>query len=115
MRITQRQAKALEGSVEKWWKIVKGTGVDAGVNNCPLCQLYYHHSSGLYYNTCKGCPVRNDTQYADCRGTPYYRWKDLFGLWVNKKARTKKQKAAAQAMLSYLEDLLARCTVRKGK
>jgi hypothetical protein len=32
--------KALDGSIEKWRKIVAGTGTDEGPDNCPLCQRY---------------------------------------------------------------------------
>jgi len=94
MRITQRQAKALEGSVRKWRKIVKGTGVDMGIDNCPLCKLYYKPDCTIWSQRCKGCPIFIDTSMPACYKTPM---------------------DDAQAMLSYLEDLLARCTLRKGK
>ena len=108
MRITQRQHKALEGSVRKWRKIVKGTGEDDGVGNCPLCKLYYDFSIQIT-SECKGCPIRNDTGIPGCNGTPYGDYT------IAEYESIEAAVPFAQAMLSYLEDLLARCTVRKGK
>ena len=42
--------EALLGSIEKWRRIVAGTGEDLGWKNCPLCTMYYHGG-------CEGCPV----------------------------------------------------------
>jgi len=41
--------KALKGSIKKWEKIIAGTGVDKGGDNCPLCKA-------CGWN-CRDCPV----------------------------------------------------------
>ena len=33
--------EALLGSIEKWERIVAGTGEDRGTLNCPLCTKFY--------------------------------------------------------------------------
>lgn len=60
--------KALQGSIQKWQNIVDGTGVDAGIENCPLCEIFN------LPNGCRGCPVREkvDTDY--CGNTPFFNW-----------------------------------------
>ena len=62
---SKRKLKALEGSIEKWEKIVDGTGIDARDNNCPLCKLY---------RRCKSCPVVDTINYSGCHGTPWIEW-----------------------------------------
>lgn len=63
-RFSMRALRALDGSIRKWEKIVKGTGVDLGVGNCPCCQLYWA-------NDCKNCPIAIFTGKHMCFGTPY--------------------------------------------
>jgi len=58
--------KALKGSIKKWQKIVDGTGTDKGVDNCPLCELFWYSP-----NFCDGCPVAERTGRPECEGTPY--------------------------------------------
>ncbi len=41
---------ALRGSIEKWEKIVGGSGVDGGIENCPLCKEFYINP----FNQCTG-------------------------------------------------------------
>lgn len=60
--------KALEGSIAKWERIVNGTGVDKGHENCPLCREFYGHG-------CRGCPVQEHTGRMECGGTPYVAWR----------------------------------------
>lgn len=57
--------EALEGSIKKWEAIVDGSGIDAGPQNCPLCQMFW--AGG-----CRGCPVFDVTDEKDCYGTPYW-------------------------------------------
>ena len=58
---------ALEEAIKKWEKIYAGVGVDEGVDNCPLCELFY----GVY--DCTGCPVDYVTNKGCIRG-PYSDW-----------------------------------------
>ncbi len=62
--------EALEGSIEKWEKIVRGEGKDEGGGNCPLCVV--HVSSGS--DICPYCPVRIKSGRRKCRDTPYEEW-----------------------------------------
>lgn len=56
---------ALRLSIGKWVGIVKGEVEDDGIHNCALCCAFYNWSK------CDGCPVRKETGYDGCRGTPY--------------------------------------------
>ena len=62
---SKRKLKALQGSIEKWEKIVDGTGLDFSSENCPLCQIYYY---------CRSCPIEQTTGKRECGGTPWYDW-----------------------------------------
>lgn len=57
--------RALDGSIDKWKKIVAGTGGDNGARNCPLC---------LKFRDCLGCPVAARTGVALCADTPFSEW-----------------------------------------
>lgn len=59
---------ALKGSIDKWQKIVDGTGVDDGALNCPLCRLFD--------DTCEKCPVAIKSGKSNCDNTPYPKWRD---------------------------------------
>lgn len=61
--------KALRGSINKWIKIVRGTGVDYGEANCPLCKMF-----NTFGNDCVGCPVFQKTKKPYCMGTPFAGW-----------------------------------------
>ncbi|KKM79723.1 hypothetical protein LCGC14_1347100 [marine sediment metagenome] len=91
--LSARQAKALKGSILKWQKIVNGTGTDKGAENCPLCNIYY------FDKYCVGCPVMAVTGKHSCNNTP-------FRLQI--KARNKH-------MLTFLQSILEKAYVRKGK
>ena len=64
--MNQKTIKALKGSIVKWEKIVDGTGIDEGGDNCPLCILVDFE--------CNFCPVFNKTGKIVCNGTPYVKW-----------------------------------------
>lgn len=53
---------ALEGSIEKWEKIINKEGVD--YNNCPLCE-----------EDCNSCVVHKVVGQRGCNNTPYEAWK----------------------------------------
>lgn len=50
MATYEETKEALEGAIKKWEKIYAGVGVDEGVDNCPLCELFDD-------DDCTGCPV----------------------------------------------------------
>ena len=100
--MNKKTRAALKGSIQKWTKIVKGTGVDNGTANCPLCQLFYFN----YMEGCTGCPVKLKTGRSDCQETPYSKWSWLFRGDRPWKAETQNQKEAAQAELDFLKSLL---------
>ena len=87
---------ALEGSIAKWEAIVAGTGTDEGVANCPLCKVFFHerHAPG---ELCAGCPVKEETGWPCCEGSPYDEWCDEGG---------DDNKRIAQAELDFLRSLL---------
>jgi hypothetical protein len=62
-----RTLNALEGSIEKWQKIVERRGEDHGTANCPLCLRFIS-------DTCEGCPVKDATGQGGCQGSPYAEW-----------------------------------------
>lgn len=66
-----RTLTALMGSIEKWEKIVAGTGVDNAMENCPLCREF------LSLGSCTGCPVDSKTNRPLCKGTPYVAFADF--------------------------------------
>ena len=61
----KKTLKALKGSIKKWEKIVAGTGTDEGLDNCPLCKVFYADF------TCQDCPVYKKTGQILCAGSPY--------------------------------------------
>ena len=63
---TQRDLRALKGSIKKWEKIVEGRERDRGHTNCPLCRLFF----GIDF--CGGCPVAK--KGSNCLRTPYAKW-----------------------------------------
>jgi len=63
--MNKKTLNALKGSIRKWEKIVSGTGVDNGKDNCPLCELSL---------VCEDCPVFKKTGLEGCEGTPYDAW-----------------------------------------
>lgn len=60
-------AAALEASIEKWkrnTKIKHTLEATIGSQDCPLCHMFWRAD-------CRGCPVREQTGYDGCSGTPY--------------------------------------------
>jgi hypothetical protein len=97
--------KALKGSIKKWELIVAGEGVDNGVDDCPLCALFFHKS-------CIGCPVAEKAADDSCSSTPYIDWlntqdrtaedRAIFPMVANNSDR----KRAARKELAFLKRLL---------
>lgn len=95
--MTPETLKALKGSIEKWRRIVEGTGWDYGPRNCPLCIMFRDwDDDGV--NSCGGCPVKERTGKDGCEDTPYEAYVDAEG--------TIGEKAAARAELDFLRSLL---------
>lgn len=96
---------ALRGSIAKWEGIVKGTEVDRGVNNCPLCQKFT-----VPTDSCDGCPVNDATNDMGCCLSPYDEWHRV-NPWTDetpdrRAATTDEHRAAAQAEVDFLKSLL---------
>ena len=66
--------EALRKSIEKWRKIVDGTGQDDGAENCALCQMFMTQVNASPKDSCVGCPVKEKTGTGGCVGTPYMNW-----------------------------------------
>ena len=66
--MNKKTLKGLEGSIEKWRKIVAKEGMDKGTENCPLCRIFFD------YIDCSGCPVAKATGEGFCEKTPYQWW-----------------------------------------
>lgn len=101
---TPEQIVAIKGSIEKWERIVDGTGEDA--NNCPLCKM--HCSEG-----CGECPVVKCSGDYGCTDTPYDDWVDHLHnahgvdlLVGNRKVHCPTCKELAQAELDFLREVL---------
>jgi len=56
----------LKLAIEKWKRIVDGTGEDLKGNNCALCIAYREKDL-----CCTGCPVSQKVDSFGCDGTPY--------------------------------------------
>lgn len=93
----ERTLTALRGSIEKWRKIVAGTGKDLGCDDCPLCGLFLGNRDGSL--DCTGCPVRGATANDGCHGLPY------MTMWMGADDE-REQKIAARAELDFLIGLL---------
>jgi hypothetical protein len=99
--MTPETLEALKGSIEKWWKIVEENGADEGIDNCPLCHLYWD-------DECVGCPVSEAMDSILCDGTPYHiQWSPLVlrDEWPTV-ADTPEKLTAARAELEFLRSLL---------
>ena len=53
-------------SIQKWVDIVEGKGINEGIENCALCELYLNKP-----RQCEGCPIFDSTGYISCHGTAY--------------------------------------------
>ncbi len=98
---------ALNGSIAKWQRIAAGIGVDYGIANCPLCQLFINIDySGCI--DCSGCPVAAKTGTIECGDTPYEAWCDATRMMYVRRANTPERKKLARAELAFLKSLLPR-------
>jgi hypothetical protein len=66
----KKTIQAIHDSIQlKWDPIAAGCGVDAGCQNCPLCQEFYLASGSF---SCSGCPVNVVGENCFFRGSKYH-------------------------------------------
>ena len=92
--------RALQGSIAKWNGVSLGLFTDYGVNNCPLCEMFYERHNTI---TCEGCPVCIDSGEILCRNTPYVQWSIFAGYGYT--GDTPKRKRLARKEVAYLKML----------
>jgi hypothetical protein len=107
----RKTLKALRGSIKKWMGIVAGTVRNEGVENCPLCQLFYIGKNDD--TACRGCPVFEETGETGCQGTPYvdYTLAEHLRFHFSDRGRAiarKSLKPCAKRELKFLQSLLPR-------
>ena len=65
------KTQLIQGSINKWNKIVQGLEADKGPENCALCNEFLAKD-------CVGCPVFERTGEPLCNGTPYEHFGQVF-------------------------------------
>ena len=113
--MNKKTLAALKGSILKWEKIVDGSGIDMGCDNCPLCQRFRGELNNAPADDCAGCPVAA-AGFPACVGSPYQAWITACvalnlaiedGSTPKEKMRAaKNKKLAAKAELEFLKSLL---------
>ena len=100
MATYEETKEALEGAIKKWKLIYAGVGVDKGVHNCPLCQLFEFCDDG--------CPLEY-AGYDRCESGPYLDWYWHQKIYHTSKPLLKVQCATctdrALNMINYLKSL----------
>lgn len=69
--------KALQESIKHWEEICKAENVDQvniQANDCPLCHKFLDASYSADETGCRGCPVKEETDYPSCEFSP---WEDV--------------------------------------
>jgi hypothetical protein len=70
----KRTLTALQGSIEKWKRVLAEEIVGDGYEDCPLCALFHPLSVDIGLSSpdaCNGCPVKEKTGKSLCTGSPY--------------------------------------------
>lgn len=88
---------AIDGSIEKWEKIVSRDGANYANVNCPLCQLF-EKGGGCY-----ACPVNKDGKHYDCNNTPYKEFTQTVA--CGDRVTTITEEKLAQAELDFLQQV----------
>lgn len=102
--------KALEGSIEKWEKIIDKKGEDRGSSNCPLCLLfvgYEEEECVLPDGSRKRCPLEKKGD--GCSNIAYMNWCSHLRDQHSKKPRSVQCKTCvelAKQELKYLKSFL---------
>lgn len=96
----------LEGSIDKWKRVLNGSDIEKGAINCPLCQKYLR---GI--GSCLGCVVHQKTGKPSCYSTPYEQWERHQGIahdqYINRSVQCPECKEIAQAEIDFLLSLRA--------
>jgi hypothetical protein len=92
---------ALRGSIQKWEKIVDGTGTNDGAANCPLCLKFNTALNGGTKCHCFGCPVFASTGQHGCSGSPYEAYEE-----AECEVDEEELQPLAEAELDFLKSLL---------
>ena len=103
--MTGKTLRALQGSIKKWERIVAGTGEDEGMDNCPLCQLFWLRSG-----ICNGCPVNQKTNKKGCFGTSYTKF-----CRASERNNALKVMVYAKQELDFLKSLLPKKKISRGE
>lgn len=97
--------KAIDGSIKKWEKVMKGEIEDEGRDNCPLCKrsmvLTYRKKFGI--SKCSGCPIFCFTKKEGCRGTPYLNFCFSRCEYCKKLIRCSKCRVLAKKMINFIK------------
>ena len=95
---------ALQGSIEKWEKVVDGTGTEDSYRNCPLCQAFIDNVK------CHGCPVNDHNDGNSCTNDEMIAWGKHIDdhIWSDDGFRVQCPECIrlAQAELDFLKSLL---------
>lgn len=97
-----RTLEALKASIAKWERNAEAEKPDkylTGVNDCPLCALFYAKG-------CVGCPVRDHTGWALCDGSPYQEAFDAWERWDDGDGAADEAHALAREEVAFLKSLL---------
>lgn len=112
--LSPKSKVALQGSVNKWRKIVLAFETledveENGTVDCPLCRLYHPNIMHTPFNQgCDAmCPIKQDTGLNFCKGSPYQEWEQSRDWGEGDQIQ-------AEAMLTYLEGLQDRSITLTG-
>lgn len=78
--MTKKEMKALENSIQKWWRYYYAAYADGEFHaseieeKCELCSLYFDTG-------CDDCPIFQKTGQIQCEGTPYWKYEQY--VWMN--------------------------------
>ena len=108
--MNKRTLTALKGSIAKWTKVATDRKHDCGIDDCPLCKLFYAPA-----DKCRGCPVSAKTGVGGCRCTPWQDWALAFPWNAVRRATTPALRKLARAELRFLQSLLPKPARKKRK
>jgi hypothetical protein len=72
MTMDEATLRQLNGSIDKWQRIVDGVERDRGAGNCPLCDMFNTSLGG----GCGVCPVNIASGDRMCGNTPWTDWRE---------------------------------------
>lgn len=97
----KQSLNAIDGSINKWKRIVHFLGQDKGCNNCSLC-IEYVDSDSI---ACVNCPIYLYSGYDYCSNSPYMIWSEDYHDNNDGRAITREEIACANMMLSFLYEV----------